>query len=205
MIPKEMINSYKESVMKFGRFVEDMFDRSVYALVDRNADMAKEVIEDDKLADKMRDELNEKTIIMIGEYAPVGKQLVESVNGFILENALEMIGDKSVQIAVETLKLLKEPSLKPLVDLPKMASTAEKMMRISLDVYKDESNAYAIEELLKMEEYVDELNISIEDELKLYMMESPKNVSRALSLMFISKHIEDIADLCLKVIPKRPL
>ena len=205
MIPKEMINSYKESVMKFGRFVEDMFDRSVYALVDRNADMAKEVVEDDKLADKMRDELNERTIVMIGEYAPVGKQLVESVNGFILENALEMIGDKSVQIAVETLKLLKEPSLKPLVDLPKMASTAEKMMRISLDVYKDESNAYAIEELLKMEEYVDELNISIEDELKLYMMESPKNVSRALSLMFISKHIEDIADLCLKVIPKRPL
>ncbi len=202
MIPKELIKSYRESVMKFGRFVEDMFDRSVYALVDRNAGMAREVIEDDKLADKMRDELNEKTIFMIGEYAPVGKQLVESVNGFILENALEMIGDKSVQIAVETLKLLKEPALKPLIDLPKMASTAEKMIRMSLEIYKDENNSSVVEELLKMEEYVDELDISIEDELRLYMMESPKNVNRALSLIFISKHIEDIADLCLKVIPK---
>ncbi len=202
MIPKDLIKSYRESVMKFGRFVEDMFDRSVYALVDRNAGMAREVIEDDKLADKMRDELNEKTIFMIGEYAPVGKQLVESVNGFILENALEMIGDKSVQIAVETLKLLKEPALKPLIDLPKMASTAEKMIRMSLEIYKDENNSSVVEELLKMEEYVDELDISIEDELRLYMMESPKNVNRALSLIFISKHIEDIADLCLKVIPK---
>jgi len=202
VIPKELIKSYRESVMKFGRFVEDMFDRSVYALVDRNAGMAREVIEDDKLADKMRDELNEKTIFMIGEYAPVGKQLVESVNGFILENALEMIGDKSVQIAVETLKLLKEPALKPLIDLPKMASTAEKMIRMSLEIYKDENNSSVVEELLKMEEYVDELDISIEDELRLYMMESPKNVNRALSLIFISKHIEDIADLCLKVIPK---
>jgi len=202
VIPKDLIKSYRESVMKFGRFVEDMFDRSVYALVDRNAGMAREVIEDDKLADKMRDELNEKTIFMIGEYAPVGKQLVESVNGFILENALEMIGDKSVQIAVETLKLLKEPALKPLIDLPKMASTAEKMIRMSLEIYKDENNSSVVEELLKMEEYVDELDISIEDELRLYMMESPKNVNRALSLIFISKHIEDIADLCLKVIPK---
>ncbi|WP_456400943.1 phosphate signaling complex PhoU family protein [Mesoaciditoga sp.] len=205
MIPKEMIESYKETVMKFGRFVEDMFDRAVYALIDRNADMAKEVMEDDKLADKMRDDLNEKTIFMIGEYAPVGKQLVESINGFVLENALEMIGDKATSIAEETLKLLKEPALKPLIDLPKMASTAEKMMRISLNVYKDESNDSAIEDLLNMEEYVDELNLSIEDELKLYMMESPRNVNRALSLLLISRHIEDVADLCLKVIPKKPL
>ncbi len=200
-----MIESYKETVMKFGRFVEDMFDRAVYALIDRNADMAKEVMEDDKLADKMRDDLNEKTIFMIGEYAPVGKQLVESINGFVLGNALEMIGDKATSIAGETLKLLKEPALKPLIDLPKMASTAEKMMRISLDVYKDESNDSAIEDLLNMEEYVDELNLSIEDELKLYMMESPRNVNRALSLLLIARHIEDVADLCLKVIPKKPL
>lgn len=202
MIPLETLRDYKEAVMKFGRFVEDLLDRAVYALVDRNAKMAQEVIKDDELADKMRNDLNEKAVMMIGEYAPVGKQLVESLHGFILENALEMIGDKSVQIASETLKLLKEPALKPLVDLPKMASIAEKMMRRSLEVYKDAGNVSAINDLLKMEEEVDDLDLSIEDELKLYMMKSSKNVNRAVSLMFISKHIEDIADLCLKVIPK---
>ncbi len=202
MIPVETVRVYKEAVMKFGRFVEDLLDRAVYALVDRNVEMAREVIKDDEFADKMRDDLNERAIMMIGEYAPVGKQLVESLHGFILENALEMIGDKSVQIASETLKLLKEPALKPLVDLPKMAATAEKMMRKSLEVYKDANNVSAINDLLRMEEEVDELDLSIEDELKLYMMKSPKNVSRAVSLMFISRHIEDIADLCLKVIPK---
>ena len=202
MIPGGALKSYKESVMKFGRFVEDLFDRSIYALVDRNANMAKKVVEDDKFADEMRDKLNEDILCTIGEYAPVGKQLVESVNGFILSNTLEMIGDKAVKIALNTLELLKEPALKPLMDLPKMASTAENMIRKSLEVYMDQSNLNAINELIEMEESVDELNVAIEDELKLYMMKSPKNVGRALKLIFISHQIEDVADLCLKVLPK---
>lgn len=202
MIPDGVLKSYKESVMKFGRFVEDLFDRSIYALVDRNANMAKKVIEDDKFADEMRDKLNEDILCTIGEYAPIGKQLVESVNGFILSNTLEMIGDKAVKIALNTLELLKEPALKPLVDLPKMAFTAENMIRKSLKVYMDQSNLNAINELIEMEESVDELNVAIEDELKLYMMKSPKNVGRALKLIFISHQIEDVADLCLKVLPK---
>ncbi len=202
MIPSGALKSYKESVMKFGRFVEDLFDRSIYALVDRNATMARKVVDDDKFADEMRDKLNEDILCTIGEYAPVGKQLVESVNGFILSNTLEMIGDKAVKIALSTLELLKEPALKPLVDLPKMASTAENMIRKSLEVYVDQSNLNAINELIEMEESVDELNIAIEDELKLYMMKSPKNVGRALKLIFISHQIEDVADLCLKVLPK---
>ncbi len=202
MIPSGALKSYKESVMKFGRFVEDLFDRAIYALVDRNATMARKVVEDDKFADEMRDKLNEDILCTIGEYAPVGKQLVESVNGFILSNTLEMIGDKAVKIALNTLELLKEPALKPLVDLPKMASTAENMIRKSLEVYVDQSNLNAINELIEMEESVDELNIAIEDELKLYMMKSPKNVGRALKLIFISHQIEDVAGLCLKVLPK---
>ncbi len=202
VIPCDALKAYKESVMKFGRFVEDLFDRSVYALVDRNANMAKKVVDDDKFADEMRDKLNEDILCTIGEYAPVGKQLVESVDGFILSNTLEMMGDKAVKIALNTLELLKEPALKPLVDLPKMASTTENMIRKSLEVYMNQRNLSAVNELIEMEESVDELNVAIEDELKLYMMKSPKNVGRALKLIFISHQIENVADLCLKVLPK---
>jgi len=202
VIPSDALESYKESVMKYGRFVEDLFDRSVYALVDRNANMARKVIDNDKFADEMRDKLNEDILCTIGEYAPVGKQLVESVDGFILSNTLEMMGDKATKIALNTLELLKEPALKPLVDLPKMASIAENMIRKSLEVYTDQSDLNAINELIEMEENVDELNVAIEDELELYMMKSSKNVGRALKLIFISHQIENVADLCLKVLPK---
>ncbi|GEM_PF-1422052 len=200
MLPNTLVKSYKESVMKMGRFVENLFDRSVYALMNRDSEMAKKVIIDDKIADEMRDDLVEKSVCLIGEYAPVGKHLVEISRGIILVNALEMIGDRAKSIASNTTKLVKEPALKALVDLPKMASTTEEMIRTSLFVYMDRSNSSKIDKLLKMEEYVDVLDVAIEDELKLYMMQSPKNVVRAMRLIFISKDIEEIADLCLKVL-----
>lgn len=200
MVPNTLVKSHRESVMKLGRFVENLFDRSVYALMNRDSEMAKKVIADDKIADEMRDELVEKSVCLIGEYAPVGKHLVEISKGIILANTLEMIGDRAKSIASNTTRLIKEPALKPLVDLPKMASTAEEMIRTSLSVYMDRSNSSEVDKLLKMEEYVDVLNIAIEDELKLYMMQSPKNVARAMRLIFISRDIEEVADLCLKVL-----
>ncbi len=200
MVPNILVKSYRESVMRLGRFVENLFDRSVYALMNRDSGMAKKVIADDKIADEMRDELVEKSVCLIGEYAPVGRHLVEISRGVILANTLEMIGDRAKSIASNTTQLIKEPALKPLVDLPKMASTAEEMIRTSLSVYMDRSNSSEIDKLLKMEEYVDVLNVAIEDELKLYMMQSPKNVARAMRLIFISRDIEEVADLCLKVL-----
>jgi len=200
VVPNILVKSYRESVMRLGRFVENLFDRSVYALMNRDSGMAKKVIADDKIADEMRDELVEKSVCLIGEYAPVGRHLVEISRGVILANTLEMIGDRAKSIASNTTQLIKEPALKPLVDLPKMASTAEEMIRTSLSVYMDRSNSSEIDKLLKMEEYVDVLNVAIEDELKLYMMQSPKNVARAMRLIFISRDIEEVADLCLKVL-----
>ena len=200
MVPDTLVKSYRESVMKLGRFVETLFDRSVYALMNRDPEMAKRVIEDDKIADQMRDELVEKSVCLIGEYAPVGKHLVEISKGIILSNTLEMIGDRAKSIALNTRTLIKEPALKPLVDLPKMASTAEEMIRNSLSVYIDGSDSSKIDNLLEMEEYVDTLNRAVEDELKLYMMQSFKNIARAMRLIFISRDIEEVADLCLKVL-----
>ncbi len=200
MVPDTLVKSYRESVMKLGRFVETLFDRSVYALMNRDPEMAKRVIEDDKIADQMRDELVEESVCLIGEYAPVGKHLVEISKGIILSNTLEMIGDRAKSIALNTRTLIKEPALKPLVDLPKMASTAEEMIRNSLSVYIDGSDSSKIDKLLEMEEYVDALNRAVEDELKLYMMQSSKNIARAMRLIFISRDIEEVADLCLKVL-----
>ncbi len=202
MIPVRLTNDYKESMMKMGRFVEDLFDKSVYALTNRDAEMAKKIIEDDKIADSMRNDLVEKSLCLIGEYSPVGKRLVEIASGIAVAGALEMIGDRAKTIAKNTVELVKEPTLKPLVDIPKMASTVMEMLRMSLSVYFEEKTE-KLSDLLRMERYVDDLSSKVEDELKLYMMESPKNVGRALRLIFIARSIEEISDLCFKIFPRR--
>ncbi len=199
MIPVSVVESYKESLMKMGILVVDLFDKSIYALINRDSDMAKKVISDDKLADEMRNKIVEDGTLIIGEYAPIGRSLVQITNGMWIANVLEMIGDSSKKISYHTIELAKEPILKPLVDLPKMASVAEGMLRKSMTFYTSSVNEGIIDELMENEVEVDDLSERIEDELKLYMMESPKNVSRALRLIMISKSIEEVTDFCLKI------
>lgn len=199
MIPVPIVENYEESLMKMGIFITDMFNRSVYALVNREPDMAKKIISDDKLSDEMKGKIVENGILIIGEYAPIGKYLVKITNGMLIANLLEMIGDDSKKISYQTIELTKEPVLKPLVDLPKMAKIAEEMLRKSMTFYIYGIDDKIMEELIDNEAEVDGLADRIEDELKLYMMESPKNVSRALRLAMISKSIEEVTDFCLKI------
>ncbi|BBJ28103.1 phosphate signaling complex PhoU family protein [Athalassotoga saccharophila] len=198
MIPLSVVEEYKESLMKMSILVTDLFDKSVYALTNRDLDIAKKVIEDDKLADEMRDAIVEKGTLIIGEYAPIGRFLVEIRNGILIANFLEMIGDNSKKISHQTVELVKEPMLKPLIDLPKMAKITEELLRKSMSTYSN-GDGKVLDEMVKSENEVDRIYEMVEDELKLYMMESPKNVSRALRLMMISQRIEEIADLCLKI------
>lgn len=198
MIPSNVVEEYKESLMKMGILVTDLFNKSTYALINRDLEIAKKVISGDKLADEMRDEIVERGTLMIGEYAPIGRFLVEIRNGMLVANFLEIIGDNSKKISYQTAELIKEPMLKPLVDLPKMAKLTEELLRKSMLTYSN-GEFKTLEEMIESENEIDGMREMIEDELKLYMMESPKNVSRALRLIMISQHIEEIADFSLKI------
>jgi len=46
---------------------------------------------------------------------------------------LERIADQAVNISQRTLELLKQPLLKPLIDIPRMAELAQGMVRTSID------------------------------------------------------------------------
>ena len=48
---------------------------------------------------------------------------------------LERVGDLAVNIAERALELLPHPQLKPLIDLPRMAEIAQKMLREALDAF----------------------------------------------------------------------
>ena len=51
---------------------------------------------------------------------------------------LERIGDQAVNIAESVLVLIPQPPLKPLIDIPRMAAIAEKMIRDALDALREE-------------------------------------------------------------------
>jgi len=106
---------------------------------------------------------------------------------------LERVGDEAVKIARHAIKLNGEPQLKPYVDLPHMARMSLEMLRGALDAFVSRQPD-AARAIIPSDEKVDHLNGQLHRELSSFMVESPANISRCLSLMTISRSLERVAD-----------
>jgi len=98
-----------------------------------------------------------------------------------------------VNIGERARDLIKEPALKPLVDLPRMAQIAVEMMHRSVTAFANNTDKEAVE-IIKRDRDVDELNNQIFRELLTYMMSDPKHIPQALGLILIARCVERIAD-----------
>jgi phosphate transport system protein len=110
-----------------------------------------------------------------------------------INSDLERIGDQAVSIALRARSLLKQPQLKPLIDIPRMATIVQEMVRKSLDAFVQRDPDLA-RHVIDRDDEVDNLRDQIFRELLTYMMGDTTTISRALDLILISRNLERIAD-----------
>jgi len=80
-----------------------------------------------------------------------------------------------------------------LVDIPKMANTAQKMLKDVLDAFIQQDEEKSREILIRDDE-VDRLRDQIFGELIAYMINTPHRVQYALDMLLISRGLERIGD-----------
>ncbi len=187
------IERLKERLLKMGSFVEDAIRKSMAALVDRDMKQAAGVIDGDAIVNNFDVEIEEECIRFLALWQPTGSNLRSVTTAIKIITDLERLGDLAVDICERARELNDEPPLKPYIDLPRMAEAAQKMLKDSLDAFvaKDADLAVAV---CGADDFVDNLNQQIFNELLMYMLKDPKNISRAVRLSYITKYLERIAD-----------
>ncbi len=187
------IDALKERVLKMGGFVEDSIRKSVTALVERDQNMAIEVIDGDAIVNNFDVEIEEECIAFLARWQPTGSNLRFVTTAVKIITDLERMGDLAVDICERGIELMDEPPLKPYIDIPRMADAAQKMLKDSLDAFvaRDADLAMTV---CAADDFVDNLNQQIFNELLMYMLKDPKNISRAVRLTYITKYLERIAD-----------
>ena len=191
---KEMdLEKLKELILKMGGFVEDAIKKSVKALVERDRSLAVEVIDGDAIINNFDVEIEEECIRFLAIWQPTGSNLRFVTTAIKIITDLERMGDLAVDICERGIELLDEPPLKPYIDIPRMAEAAQKMLKDSLDAFvaKDAELALSV---CEADDFVDNLNQQIFNELLLYMLKDPKNISRAVRLTYITKYLERVGD-----------
>ena len=129
------LKDLRERVLKLGCMVENAIRDSVKALVERDSDLAKEVIKRDHLINALDVGIDEECVRLIALRQPLARDLRLITTAMKITTDLERMGDMAVNIAERAIELNEEPQLKPFVNIPKMAELAQSMVRDALDAF----------------------------------------------------------------------
>jgi len=187
------LNEIREKLLEMGGKVELMIANALLALVERNTELAEETIEFDHEINRLEMEIDEKCLEVLARRQPAARDLRFITLALKIVTDLERIGDQCANIAKRVKELNLEPSLKPYIDLPRMAQAASTMVKEALDAFVRGDENLAIK-VCQDDQVVDDLNEQIQRELLTFMMGDPSTISRAIRINHVSKCLERIAD-----------
>ena len=187
------LNEIRSLLLEMGGKVEQMIADAMTALVERDSDLARQLIATDHEINHLELEIDEKCLQVLARRQPAARDLRFITLALKIVTDLERIGDQCTSVAKRAVELNQEPPLKPYIDLPRMANWARVMVKESLDAFVRGDAELAIK-VCRDDQFVDGLNDQIQRELLTFMMEDPSTISRALKLNYISKYLERIAD-----------
>ncbi|OGD19108.1 MAG: phosphate transport system regulatory protein PhoU [Candidatus Aminicenantes bacterium RBG_16_63_16] len=187
------LNSLNEKLLHMARLAEESVALAVKSLKERKEAFAQDVFKREESLHLLEVEIDELCMRLLALRQPVASDLRFITSAMKIGSELERVGDLAVNIAEVSVDLLKQPPLKPLIDIPRMASLAQGMIKDSLDAYvnRDEKLARAV---CERDDEVDSLNDQIFRELLTYMMSDRATIDRAVGLILIGRHLERIAD-----------
>lgn len=181
------------SLLKMSSMVEETLGNSVKALKAQDVELAQKVIDNDDLIDDMEFAVEDKCLKLIALQSPLAKDLRLIATALKIITDLERIADYAVDISKVTIRLAKEKYIKELIDIPRMAEIAARMVKGSIDAYVN-SDVSKARETAKMDDELDALFKQIFRELLFIMMEDPKTVHQGAYFLLISRYLERIGD-----------
>ena len=190
---EEELNELKERLLYMGSLVEAMIQYSIKILVERKEDLAKDIRKHEEDVNHIQVEIDEICLKLLALYQPTAGDLRFITSAMKINSDLERMGDQAVNIAENSLDLLKAPPLKPLIDLPRMAEIVKNMVKNCLDAFVSKDPELA-GKVLQTDDQVDKFKDDIFKELLVYMSQDPNNISRAMDLVLVSRNLERIGD-----------
>ncbi len=187
------LRKLKEKILILGCLVEEGVRKAVKALIERDNEVARQVISRDNLINGLEVEINEECIRIIALRQPMAKDLRFLTTAMKISTDLERMGDYAVNIAQRAIELNQEPFLKPFVNIPKMADITESMVEDAINAFVKEDVDLCYD-VIKRDDEVDKLLERNHSELFELMLKNPDIIPLALKRMFIAKYLERISD-----------
>ena len=195
------IESIHNELLVMGSLVEEAIINAIHSLKTKDIVLAQKVIDDDSKIDELEDIIEDKCLKFIARQQPLAGDLRYVLSILKMITDLERIGDHCEDIAKYTLKLADEKYIKELIEIPKMADLASKMVNSAIDAFVNRNPELA-RKVWKMDEEMDEIFQTTRTELLGIMEEDQSKAMQSVTFIFIASHIERIADYATNICEK---
>ncbi len=190
---QEELGQLQERLLVMGGLAEERLRLVVHGLVERDSDAVERVIAGDEPINNLHIEVDDRCFKLLALRQPVATDLRAIVAAVKINTDLERVGDLAVNIAEAARRYLTHPPVKQLIDIPRMAEIAQRMLRNALDAYvrRDVELAH---DVLNEDDTLDAYKTQIFRELLTFMLQDPLTIEPALDLILVSRHLERIGD-----------
>ncbi len=181
-------------LMRMGGLAQQMVDESIKALIEADAELAAQVVNNDHLVDKLEMSIDEKCLLIIARRQPAASdlRLVLTVTKAITD--LERVGDEASKIARQAISLTRSgASSRGFVEIRHIGNRVSQMLAQALDAFARLDMNLALQ-VVETDKVVDMEYATALREMITFMIEDPRSISRAINVLWSLRALERIGD-----------
>ncbi|MBN2366129.1 MAG: phosphate signaling complex protein PhoU [Calditrichaeota bacterium] len=190
----QLIENIKKELIFLANEVEDAFFKALKAIENQDRKLAEEVLALNERIDVQEVKIEDQILSLLVLQQPVAVDLRFIVGALKMNTDLERIGDHAVNIAQSALRLLGEPYLKPLEDIPAMGKIARNMLHDSVHAFINQNTDLA-RDVCGRDDEVDDLYLKVLKDITAILKTKPEKIEQGIELIGIARDLERVADL----------
>ncbi len=190
---QQSLDELKEKLLVMAGMAEQAIQRSVEAYRTRDLTICDLVDHGELAINRLEREVDQMALDLLAMEQPMAVDLRFILAVIKINADIERVGDSAQSISDRVRALIELPIAEMPIDIPRMASLAEAMVRRALQAFI-EADASVAESVLSMDDTVDRLNQAAYFTLLNVMKTQPDVAPQALSALVISRTLERVAD-----------
>jgi len=187
------LEELKEQLLVMAGLAERSVQRAVAGYFARDMSACEQVMLSERAINRLEREIDQKAVDLIAMEQPMAVDLRFILAVLRINVDLERVGDQAANIARRGQEMFLLPEADLPVDIPRLASLAEAMVRLALQSFIA-GDAEMAQSVLLLDDQVDELNRATFAALSARIQQTPEITPQALSALIVAKNLERVGD-----------
>ena len=189
----EQLLELNKEMIEMGNKIILSIKNAIEALVARDENMAKAIMESDAEVDHLKKKIEGICFNLLIQQQPVARDLRTVTAAMKMVTDMERIGDHAADISEMTILMGKNSQIDKFEHISQMATETMIMLNHSIEAYV-EKNVIKAKEVIEHDDIVDDLFVEAKKDVIELILNSPSEGEGATDILMIAKYFERIGD-----------